>query len=59
MGDSYIRDFKNLALKGQYIYAITLHGAYPMQWSTLIRVFKYEEQQCVNKTSLSVGLSWN
>lgn len=59
MGDSYIRDFENLALKGQHIYALTLHAAHPLKWSAFIRIFRYEEQLCVNETSLSVGLSYN
>tara|TARA_B100000315_G_scaffold253920_1_gene293799 strand:+ start:621 stop:800 length:180 start_codon:yes stop_codon:yes gene_type:complete len=58
MSDSPIKDFEGLALKGQHIYALALHEVYPMKWSAFIRFFKNEEQQCVNETSLSVGLSY-
>ncbi len=54
-----IAELETLTDKGQYIYAMTLYKAFPVDWSMFIRNVDYAAQQYIEDDGLEIPLWHN
>jgi len=54
-----IADLETLTDKGQYVYAMTLYKAFPVNWSMFIRNVDYAVQQYIEDDTLEIALCHN